>query len=305
MQYGYDIWGKLLSVTGEFTDTLGIATPLHYRGFYFDNETGYYYLQSRYYDSETCRFLNADKYLKIGNPLDDNAFLYCYNNPIMLIDFNGAMSVPFLRMLSKIYNKNIISSAVASLSSLALNGGGIYTAFHEIAQLNIAKELYKRGYNVTLEYGLGKKGEADIVAQANWYSKKYVWEVKPLGTSASAQISKYTNGTGLKKGFSLGNINNIRIFGNIKMNITFDGNGGAYYAFYLGGQRITNAQFYRAIKYSIYAACAVAATIIVATLVEDIATLGLGLWNDALSFAGAAASMGPILIGGLKLYGYA
>ena len=35
---------------------------LHYRGYYYDTETGFYYLQSRYYDPITHRFINADSY---------------------------------------------------------------------------------------------------------------------------------------------------------------------------------------------------------------------------------------------------
>lgn len=46
----------------ETENTLGEANPIRYRGYYFDTETGYYYLQSRYYDSSICRFINADTY---------------------------------------------------------------------------------------------------------------------------------------------------------------------------------------------------------------------------------------------------
>ena len=236
--------------------------------------------------------------LSADNICGVNLFAYCRNNPVIFIDFTGKMSVPFLRMMSLIYNSNIINSSVASLSTIALNGLGIYTAFHEIAQLNIKK----RGYKVTLEYRVGKKGEADIVAQANWYSKKYVWEVKPLGTSASAQLAKYTSGTGLIRGFSLGKILNIPILGNIKMNITFNSSGGAFYAFYLRNNRVTNAQLYKALSYAIKAATAVAAAIIIATVAEDIASAGIGIWNDIFSFGGATGAMIPILNGGLRLY---
>ena len=304
VEYTYDIWGKLLGITGELADTIGAINPLRYRGYYYDTETGLYYLQSRYYSPDLMRFISQDDPMLSNaqsRPLGSNLRVYCLNNPVMFIDSTGRMSVAFLRMMSQIYNANIINSSVASLSTIALNGLGIYTAFHEIAQLNIAKQLKKRGYKVTLEYRVGKKGEADIVAQANWYSKKYVWEVKPLGTSASAQLTKYTKGTGLLRGFSLGKISNIPIVGKIKMNITFDSRGGAYYAFYLKGNRVTNAQLYRALSYSIKAATAVAAAIIIATVAEDIATAGIGIWNDVISFGGATGAMIPILNLGLRM----
>ena len=58
--YRYDPWGKLLSCTGELADSIGAVNPLRYRGYYYDSESGLYYLNSRYYDPETGRFLNAD-----------------------------------------------------------------------------------------------------------------------------------------------------------------------------------------------------------------------------------------------------
>ena len=58
--YSYDAWGKVLSVTGSLASTVGQINPFRYRGYYYDTETGFYYLQSRYYDPVVGRFLNAD-----------------------------------------------------------------------------------------------------------------------------------------------------------------------------------------------------------------------------------------------------
>ncbi len=60
VKYTYDSWGKLLSTTGSMAVTLGYYNPLRYRGYYYYVETRLYYLQSRYYDPETGRFLNVD-----------------------------------------------------------------------------------------------------------------------------------------------------------------------------------------------------------------------------------------------------
>jgi RHS repeat-associated protein len=57
--YTYDTWGKLVSITGSAATTLGVANPYRYRGYRYDNETGFYYLNSRYYDPETGRFINC------------------------------------------------------------------------------------------------------------------------------------------------------------------------------------------------------------------------------------------------------
>ncbi len=60
VKYTYDSWGKLLSTTDSMGYSLGADNPLRYRSYYYDKETGLYYLQSRYYDPETGKFLNVD-----------------------------------------------------------------------------------------------------------------------------------------------------------------------------------------------------------------------------------------------------
>ncbi len=62
VEYTYDSWGKLISITGSLADTIGIKNPLRYRGYYYDTETALYYLQSRYYDPDTGCFINMDAY---------------------------------------------------------------------------------------------------------------------------------------------------------------------------------------------------------------------------------------------------
>ena len=84
--YTYDPFGKLLSADGPMAD----SNPLRYRGYYQDNETGFYYLQSRYYDPAVCRFLNADSYASTGQSyLGYNTFAYCGNNPVNRTDADG------------------------------------------------------------------------------------------------------------------------------------------------------------------------------------------------------------------------
>ena len=63
VNYRYDSWGKLISITGSMAGTLGKDNPYRYKGYYYDNETGMYYLKSRYYQPEICRFVSADVYI--------------------------------------------------------------------------------------------------------------------------------------------------------------------------------------------------------------------------------------------------
>ena len=90
VEYTYDAWGNILSISGSKKDDLGQANPLRYRGYVYDNETGLYYLQSRYYDPQTHRFLNADALTSTGQGrLGNNMFAYCLNNPIAMKDHGG------------------------------------------------------------------------------------------------------------------------------------------------------------------------------------------------------------------------
>jgi RHS repeat-associated protein len=97
VEYAYDAWGKPLSITGELAETLGEANPFRYRSYYWEDETGLYYLQSRYYDPEVGRFVNADEpetMLFQDDILATNLFAYCFNNPVMNVDHTGMVVTP-------------------------------------------------------------------------------------------------------------------------------------------------------------------------------------------------------------------
>ena len=89
-EYAYDAWGNMLTEYNG-TLTLGKLNPFRYRSYVYDEETGLYYLQSRYYDPLTGRFLNADVYCdtESGTPLSTNMFAYCENNAINNVDYSG------------------------------------------------------------------------------------------------------------------------------------------------------------------------------------------------------------------------
>ncbi len=94
VNYTYDAWGNILSITGIRADNLGILNPLRYRGYVYDQETELYYLQSRYYDPAIGRFLNADIFVSTGQGiLGNNMFAYCLNNPLVYLDTTGTAPV--------------------------------------------------------------------------------------------------------------------------------------------------------------------------------------------------------------------
>ncbi|MCR5012229.1 MAG: DNRLRE domain-containing protein, partial [Lachnospiraceae bacterium] len=95
--YKYDPYGKIISVNHnkEYNDADGILekNPFRYRGYYFDAETGWYYLNSRYYDPEVKRFVNADSTDVLTNQCTNlmqyNLFAYCNDNPVNKADDGG------------------------------------------------------------------------------------------------------------------------------------------------------------------------------------------------------------------------
>ena len=98
--YKYDAWGKLISKTDNTVYGIGELNPFRYRSYIYDDETGLYYLKSRYYDPITGRFLNEDdvsilllanEYNKSCNAI--NLFAYCNNNPISYTDPSGYVAI--------------------------------------------------------------------------------------------------------------------------------------------------------------------------------------------------------------------
>lgn len=98
VKYDYDSWGKVIAITDatgtEITDQshIGNINPYRYRSYRYDRETGLYYLQSRYYNPEWGRFLNADGYIT-GIAIGNNLYAYCCNNPINYYDPYGEIAV--------------------------------------------------------------------------------------------------------------------------------------------------------------------------------------------------------------------
>lgn len=91
VKYTYNAYGKILSITGSLASTIGVINPFKYKGYYYDEESGMYYCNSRYYVPEWCRWLNADNPLYISgeDSVINNIFCYCSNNPIVYLDNDG------------------------------------------------------------------------------------------------------------------------------------------------------------------------------------------------------------------------
>ena len=136
VSYGYDAWGATLWCTGELAETLGKVQPFRYRGYVFDEETGLYYLRSRYYSSECCRFVISDNSTgAIGKLIRSNTYAYCENNAPNKVDDDGRESMWLGRRASK---KELIN-AVDNLPFITRAkhvGGNAYDALKTMEKYN-------------------------------------------------------------------------------------------------------------------------------------------------------------------------
>ena len=206
VEYTYDAWGKLISTTGTLATSLGADNPFRYRGYYYDTETGLYYLMTRYYDPEVCRFISADVYMTTGQGvLGGNMFAYCLNNPVNMFDTLGCAP----EWLERLW---------------------IFRYIHRQVQEDIA-----RNFNFSIERGIrctdGSYGRVDVVSNSG-----AIWEVKHSSDNESAraramerattQLTRYEGGTFV----NFGSGSTIAVIGGtgIEGSFSCDYNGTSY-----------------------------------------------------------------------------
>ena len=126
VSYTYDSWGKLISIKdanrNEITDTtnIGLINPYRYRSYRYDAETGLYYLNSRYYNPEWGRFINADGMISTGQGLlAHNMYVYCENNTVNRMDLLGDSWVSILKNATANFVTNIVKKTAEVVNAIA------------------------------------------------------------------------------------------------------------------------------------------------------------------------------------------
>ena len=118
--YSYDPYGQVLRANGAMAE----INPLQYRGYYYESETGFYYLQSRYYNPVICRFINADSFVSTGQSFSGyNMFAYCNNNPVPNSDPTGDILISTLILIGSA----IVGAACAGYTAYKEAEAGIDT----------------------------------------------------------------------------------------------------------------------------------------------------------------------------------
>ena len=147
VSYAYDSWGNVTAIEGD--QDLGKKNPLRYRGYYWDEETGLYYLASRYYDPEVGRFISADtiEVLKIQENFDDlNLYSYCNNNSVNYKDPNGNLAIAAGYVVLAVF---VVSYVYIASIKNGLRSTKGYT--YSIKRINLRKKLSSK--NISLSKG--------------------------------------------------------------------------------------------------------------------------------------------------------
>ena len=171
VKYEYDAWGKIINQSGE--TILRDLNPFRYRGYVYDRETGLYYLQSRYYDPVTGRFLNADVYCDTENTiLGTNMFAYCENNPTNNADYDGTwcQNSSGFKKTSKGFKVNVATKFLSRTYCLLFAGDFLWNygkwnwfgkTYSGMGAVRIAQEIWFHA----LAYYIGKPLQTVL----SWY----------------------------------------------------------------------------------------------------------------------------------------
>ena len=207
VEYTYDSWGKLLSTSGSLASTLGKNNPFRYRGYVYDEETGFYYLQSRYYNPEVGRFISSDVLLSTGQGvLGHNAYAYCGNNPVMGYDPYGtfdwssfgkgagwlAIGITAICVGVSVLTCGVAAPAMMAVAAVTVTAGAL-TAVNGVSELG--------------EAATGHNFVRDDVFRGN----EKAYDVYSNTTAAVAEI-----GTAICGGWTAKNAPRIKAYNNIQ-----------------------------------------------------------------------------------------
>ena len=166
VKYKYDAWGKPLSVEGSLASTIGQLNPFRYKGYYYDNESGMYYCNSRYYNPQWGRFLNSDsiEYLDPESINGLNLYAYCGNDPINRFDPTGHSWKSFWNGVGAWFSDNWVKLAIGA-GAIALgvltmgvatliSGAGMAAALSAMGTAAVSS-LVQVGISTAISAGIG------------------------------------------------------------------------------------------------------------------------------------------------------
>jgi len=204
ISYVYTAWGSAsILYTNEGLNSTAFYNPFRYRGYYYDSDLGMYYLQSRYYDANICRFINPDRFISTGQGLTGyNMFAYCGNNPIAFMDITGESLMPFWELVWP---------------------GEIHSAVQDyIIKQN---RVYEREISVT-------GGRIDLVFENDAYEIKPFTYNSPAGRRlAKEQLQRYTQNSKYSVGSNRPELTGVFYYETYIVTYYYQGEGLIFYDF--------------------------------------------------------------------------
>ena len=180
---------------------IGNINPFRYRGYYYDTETGLYYLNARYYDPQVKRFINADEYAATGQGFTgNNMFAYCGNNPIVRIDSIGSAWSDIFRKVAHTVNDALLSLGIdtaalgagflwmTSRENRANGTKGIYSALFICPQMFFG---YTDLYDVVFDFATDMESDKFEFSYRGTEYVFWIWKGDYLNLGAGAEIGLY------------------------------------------------------------------------------------------------------------------
>ena len=204
--YAYDAWGRLLAVLdgndNPITDSSHFANvnPFCYCGYVYDTETGFYYVSSRYYDSEIGRFINADGLIGANSDMATyNLFAYCGNNPVVRYDDTGMFWKELISGVIHVGNNFAVAIGIdtAAIGAFFLmmekDGSGVYHSRQDCWQ-------QYGGYNDLYEFAFNLGTSMEAVKFSFSYNGSgytiWAWKGDYVNLGAGAELCIYRGSSG-------------------------------------------------------------------------------------------------------------
>ena len=199
VSYTYDPWGKVLSVEGSEASAIGQINPIRYRGYYYDTETGFYYLQTRYYDPNVRRFLNTDAITGVNSDMCTyNLYAYCGNNPISRYDNTGMFWKKLIRTTIHVGHTLLVAAGIdtAAIGAFFLNmeedgSSGVYHADFNCWQQYFG---YNDIYDVVFDIGTSMEPAKFPFSYNGQQYMIWAWKGDYINLGAGAELGIYYGG---------------------------------------------------------------------------------------------------------------
>jgi RHS repeat-associated protein len=249
--YKYDAWGNWINKSSasngtSLGDTLVIINPFIYKGYYYDKETDWYYLKSRYYCPKLSRFINMDHVdnLEPGEHVNLNGFIYCANNPVMHIDENGnkwwkkVIKVVAIVAITAVVVTAVVASAGgaaalagvgASLLGASAGTASVVASTVTVGSFIVAGGIAAIGVNEAIDAGTGNNIIRDNIMSGN--QKAYdITKYTLLGAGALIITAGVFAPSILKNSFTDTNFNgnNLKLSGQDPYSILTNTRRGGY-----------------------------------------------------------------------------